>query len=97
MTLGFVVMLFGVFGVPIALLWASHHFRRRSPRIRAAFWGGLTGHLIALVVGSVAAMMPAAEWSAADTWRGLLGFWSWAVLPAVGAVVGLVLAREGRR
>ena len=95
MTLGFVVMLFGVFGVPVLLLWASHHFRRRSPRIRAAFWGGLAGHLVSLVAGSVAAMIPAAEWSAADQLRGAVGFWSWAVLPAAGAVIALVSARRG--
>ena len=92
MTLGILAMLIGAFVVPGVLLWLGHRLRRRTPRWRAAFWGGVTGHLVALVVGSIAAMKPAAEWSGDDTFRGAFGFWSFLVLPVVGAVLGMLRA-----
>ena len=94
MTLGAVALLLGIFGVPVVLLWAGHRMRRRSARWHAAFWGGIAGHLIALVVGSMAAMTPAEQWAPADVWRGALGLWSFLLLPAVGAAIGV--ARAGR-
>ena len=92
MTLGILALLLGAFIVPGVLLWLGHRLRRRPPRWRRAFWGGLTGHLIALVVGSIAAMTPAAHWSPDDTVRGALGFWSVLVLPVAGAIVGMLRA-----
>ena len=94
MTLGSFALLLGIFGVPMVLLWAGHRMRRRSPRWHAAFWGGIAGHLLALVVGSVAAMVPAEQWAPADVWRGALGLWSFLVSPAMGAAIGVV--RAGR-
>jgi hypothetical protein len=94
MTPGLAIMLFGVFVVPALLLWGGHKLRRRSPGWHGAFWGAVSGHLIAIVVGSIAAMMPAAEWSEGDTWRGLFGFWSFTIAPLVGAAIGWV-ARRG--
>ena len=96
MTAGVAAMLLGVFGVPIVLLWAGHRLRRRSPRWHNMFWGGLLGHLLSLVIGSIAAMMPAESWTAADVIRGALGLWSWLVLPVFGALVG-ALATRGQR
>ncbi|MCC6318124.1 MAG: hypothetical protein IT361_10580 [Gemmatimonadaceae bacterium] len=95
MTPGLGVMLFGVFVVPAILLWAGHKLRRRSPAWRQAFWGAVLGHVVAVVIGSIAAMKPAAEWSDADVWRGVFGYWSFAVAPAIGAVVGAVRGRRG--
>jgi quinol-cytochrome oxidoreductase complex cytochrome b subunit len=95
MTLGFVVMMLGAFVIPALLLWAGHRVRRRSPRWIAVFWGAVIGHMVALVVGTVAAMTPAAEWAPTDFWRGALGYWSFAVFPLIGALVGL--ARASRR
>ena len=92
MTFGAVALLLGVFGVPMVLLWAGHRMRRRSARWHAAFWGGIAGHLVALVVGSVAAMAPAEQWTPSDVWRGALALWSFLVLPAIGAAVGAVKA-----
>ena len=97
MTLGSVALLLGIFGVPMVLLWAGHRMRRRSARWHAAFWGGIAGHLLALIVGSVAAMTPAEQWAPADVWRGALGLWSFLVLPTIGAAIGVVRAgRFGR-
>ena len=94
MTPGILALLLGAFVMPGVLLWLGHRLRRRPPRWRGAFWGGLAGHLIALVVGSIAAMTPAAQWSADDTLRGAFGFWSFLVLPVVGAVVGMLRAHR---
>lgn len=91
MTPGLAAMLAGVFIIPVLLLWAGHRLRRRPPRWRAAFWGALVGHSLFAPAAMVAAMIPPAEWSAADTMRGLFGFWSLLLAPIVGAAVALAL------
>lgn len=93
MTLGSFAMLLGIFGVPAVLLWAGHRLRRRSARWHAAFWGGVIGHVAALLIGSVAAIVPAEQWAPTDLWRGALGLWSFLVLPAIGAMAGALTAR----
>ena len=90
-------MLAGVFLVPTVLVWAGHRLRRRPPRWRSAFWGGLIGHVLAIPVASVAAMMPAAEWAPTDTVRGLLGFWLLFLAPLIGALVGSLLPGRDNR
>jgi hypothetical protein len=94
MTAGLVALLLGIFVVPAVLLWAGHRMRRRSARWHSAFWGAVAGHLVALVVGSAAGMMPAEQWADDDTVRGALGLWSFLVLPAVGAMTGALLSRR---
>lgn len=95
MTPGIAAMMLGVFGVPAALLWAGHKMRRRSRAWHRAFWGAITGHLAALVIGSLAAMLPPETWAPADRVRGFLGFWSFLLFPAVGALVGWLQTRIG--
>jgi CDP-diglyceride synthetase len=96
MTLGFWVMMLGAFAVPALLLWAGHRLRRRSARWVALFWGGVIGHAVSLVLGPAASMIPAAAWGPTDVWRGALGYWSFFVLPFVGAFIGLVRAARAR-
>jgi len=96
MTPGIMAMLLGVFVVPAILLWAGHRLRRRSPRWLAAFWGGVTGHIVALLVGSVAGMIPAEQWEPTDVLRGALALWSFLVLPAAGAILGALMSRAKR-
>jgi len=96
-TPGLAAMLAGVFLVPTVLVWAGHRLRRRPARWRGAFWGGLIGHVLAIPVASVAAMMPAAEWASTDTVRGLLGFWLLLLAPLAGALVGSLLPRRDNR
>ncbi len=93
MTAGLAMMLVGVFIVPALLLWGGNKLRRRPPAWRGTFWGAVVGHLVAIVLGSVAAMVPAAEWSEGDTWRGLFGFWSFTLAPLAGAAIGWVAKR----
>jgi hypothetical protein len=91
MTPGLAAMLAGVFVIPGLLLWGGHRLRRRSPRWRAAFWGALIAHSLFAPAAMVAAMVPPVEWSAADTVRGLFGFWSLLVAPIVGAALAVAL------
>lgn len=88
MTAGTLAMLVGIFGVPLVLLWMGHRLRRRPARWRQAFWGAIAGHIAAIVIGSIAAMVPPEEWGAGDLWRGFFALWSFAVLPAFGALIG---------
>lgn len=85
---GVLAMLVGLFAVPVALLWAGHRLRRRSPRSRAAFWGGLGGYALGSCAALAAGMLPPAEWDGGDTVRGLMGFWLPLLLPAAGGVIG---------
>ena len=96
MTPGLVAMLVGVFVVPAMLVWVGHRLRRRSAAVRSAFWGAVTGHLIAIVPGLTFAMIPPEEWSADDRWRGAMALWSYLVLPIAGAAVGWVMKRGWR-
>lgn len=88
MTPGLAALLIGIFVVPLLLLWTGHRLRRRPSRWRASFWGAVAGHVAAIIVGSLAGMIPPEEWGAGDVWRGFLGLWSFLVLPLVGAIVG---------
>jgi hypothetical protein len=92
MTPGTAAMLLGIFAVPGALLWLGHRLRRRSPFQRAIFWGALVGYFVAASLALYAAMVPAAMWSADDTVRGLVGFWSFLIGPVVGGLIAAVRA-----
>ena len=94
MTLTGLVMMVGVFGVPALLVWGGHRLRRRSPQWRAVFLGAVVGHVLAIVVGSIAAMTPPEAWESTDLWRGVLGIWSFTIFPLVGGLVGLVTGKR---
>lgn len=97
MTIGVAAMLAGVFGVPACLLWAGHRLRRRSHRWHRAFWGAVIGHLVAIAVGSFAAMSPPEMWAPTDTMRGALALWSFLLLPLGGAVLAAVTTSTSPR
>ena len=97
MSLGTVVLLAGLFLVPLLFLSLGHRWRRRSPRQRAAFWGGLAGYLVAACVAMWVGMIPAAEWSSTDTVRGALGLWSLLIAPALGAAIAAAVAKNRSR
>lgn len=58
-----VLLLLGIFGVPIALLVGGHRFRRLGRRMRGAFWGGVIGYAIGILFWGVATMAPAEMWA----------------------------------
>ncbi len=93
MSTGLAAMLLGTFAVPAVLLWGGHRMRRRSGRWRQAFWGGVIGHIIAIVVGTTAGMIPPEEWAATDVMRGFFAFWSFLVFPLLGGLAGWLRGR----
>jgi len=86
MTIGLVVFVVGLFGVPIALLMLGHRLRRRSPRARAIFTGGVIGHCVAGLLAVIWGMLPPEAWGPNDTARGFAGLWSLLLFPILGAV-----------
>ncbi len=92
MSTGLLVMLIGLFGIPSLLLWAGHHLRRKSRRVRGAFWGGLAGHTVAALIAVFYSMVPPEAWTAADTLRGFAGFYLMMLSALIGAVLGIMLA-----
>jgi hypothetical protein len=56
-------LLLGLFVVPTALLMLGHRLRERSPRQRGAFWGGVIGHGIAVVIAVAAMHWPPVLWT----------------------------------
>lgn len=93
MTIGLLVFLAGLFAVPIVLLAVGHRLRRRSPRVRAAFWGGVAGHCVAGLLAVVLGMVPPESWTSDEAVRGFAGLWSLLVLPAAGAALGALRAK----
>jgi hypothetical protein len=86
--MGRIALLLGLFAAPAFLLWAGHHWRHKSARIRGAFWGGLLAHTLAALIATVAGLYRPAEWAASDLWRGFFGLWSMLVFFAIGAAIG---------
>jgi hypothetical protein len=83
----FIVFILGLFGVPLVLLAIGHRLRRRSPRVRSIFWGGIVGHCVAAIVAVVWGMIPPAAWEPTETARGFAGLWSLLAFPVMGAVI----------
>lgn len=90
MNINLIAMLLGVFVVPILLLWMGHKMRRRSVLWHRAFWGAVAGHMLALLIGGLAAMFPPEGWTSSDIWRGVLGIWSFMLFPILGATTGVL-------
>ncbi len=61
-------LLAGLLVAPALLLWAGHRLRRRSARVRGAFWGGLLGHTLGMLVTLGAAHYPPVPWDG-SAWR----------------------------
>jgi hypothetical protein len=89
------VLLVGLFGVPLALLIIGHKLRRRSPRQRNIFWGMLIGYLAGAVVSVVASVSPPEMWASTSAVRGALGLWFPVLAPAIGAAVGAMRTPHG--
>lgn len=93
-TLHQAVLVLGLFGVPLVLLMVGHRIKRSTQRRQFAFWGGVYGHLVALVLAMYASLSPPIGWLSSDVTRGALGVWSLVLLPLVGAVLGAVRSPE---
>jgi hypothetical protein len=81
-----VALLLGFFVVPTALLALGHRLRERSPLQRGAFWGGVIGHTLALVVALVALHWPPVVWT--DGARVFVVFWVALLGGIAGGLIG---------
>jgi hypothetical protein len=81
--------------VPLALLVLGHRLRDRGEVQRAAFWGGVTGHTVALCVAVTALHVPPVMWE--SEMRIAAALWSLLLGGAGGALLGVlhVAARRG--
>lgn len=87
-------LLAGLFLIPAVALWLGRGIRFRSPRTKAAFWGGVFGHSLAAVAWLVAALLPPVAWPESGG-RSLILFGVLLVGAVAGAALGAALA--GRR
>lgn len=94
MSVHFIAFALGLFGVPLALLAIGHRLRRRSPRVRAMFWGGIVGHCVAAVLAVVWGMTPPDAWEPTETARGFAGLWSLLLFPLVGAALAALTSQR---
>jgi hypothetical protein len=94
MSLGVLVFLLGLFGVPITLLAWGHKIRRLSPKSRRGFWGAAVGHVVAATLAVSLGMIPPEAWTAEETIRGFFGLWALLVFPVAGGIGGLLTFRD---
>lgn len=78
--------LIGLLVVPALLLWLGHRLRDRSPAQRGAFWGGVIGHTIAVVVAVTLLHYPPVMWTGEV--RAAIAMWVMLVGAGVGGAVG---------
>lgn len=88
------MLLAGLFVVPTALLALGHRLRERSRRQRGAFWGGVIGHSIALLVAVAAMHWPPVLWTT-DA-RAALVFGTMLAGGVAGAALGALRAGPAR-
>ena len=95
MSLHILAFIIGLFLVPLALLAVAHKLRRRSPRVRSAFWGAVLGHIAAAVVATTWGMIPAETLTPAEGARGFASLWTLLVFPLLGAAIGWFKPQSG--
>lgn len=91
MTLEHWALLVGLFVVPALLLTLGHRLRRRTPLWRRVFWGGVTGHSIAILVMLIATMIPPVAWEGGPRSRDAAVHWSLVLGAVVGGGIAAVL------
>ena len=91
MTLTNSALLLGLVVVPTLLLWLGHRLRDRTATQKGAFWGGVIGHTIAMIVAIYFLHVPGVVWNGGP--REMLAFWSMLLGGAAGALIGGMRAR----
>ncbi|HEX6307061.1 MAG TPA: hypothetical protein VFZ69_02670 [Longimicrobiales bacterium] len=86
--MGRTAFLLGLLIVPALLLWLGHRLRDRSPAQRRAFWGGVVGHTIALIVALALLHYPPVLWT--NDIREGVAFWVMLAGGVAGATLGAV-------
>ena len=78
--------LVGLLIVPALLLWLGHRLRDRSPAQRGAFWGGVIGHTVAIIVAVTLLHYPPVMWTGEV--RAAIAMWVMLLGAAAGAAAG---------
>lgn len=80
-----VILLAGVFAPPLLLLAMGHAYRHRSAWARGAFWGGVVGYGVGLVLTAAAMLVPAVDWTGGSPLREMVVHAG----PLAGGLLGL--------
>ncbi len=86
-----VVLLLGLFAVPLWMLVAGHRVWRKAPAHRRFFRGVVLGHCVAVALAVSLAVLPPHMWSPTDVVRGALGVWSLIGLPLLGGALAVLV------
>jgi uncharacterized membrane protein len=81
----------GLLIVPGVLLWLGHRLRDRTPAQRGAFWGGVTGHTMAIIIAITLLHYPPQMWTGAV--RSAMAMWVMLLGAVTGALLGALRAR----
>jgi hypothetical protein len=90
------VLLVGLIAVPLALLSMGHGYRRAGRRARGAFWGGVAGYGIGVVLWAWATIAPPVMWDEASP-RIAAVVLALLVCGVLGMAVGAAVGRRPRR
>lgn len=94
MSPGQAALLAGVFGPPLLMLALGHAYRHRSPGVRGAFWGGVVGYSLGVVLTVAAMLLPAVAWAGGSAAREFAVHGSLLAAGTLGIAVGWVLGRR---
>lgn len=89
-----ILLLLGLFGVPLALLVMGHRIRRAGVRRQRMFGGAVLGYCVAMALSLYASLVPPLGWRPDDALRGVLGLWTLVLLPAAGAALTFFTSRD---
>ena len=94
MTLENLALLVGLFVVPALLVALGHRLRRRPPFWRRVFWGGVSGHSLAILVMLAVTVAPPVAWEGGPRLRDVAVHWAMVLGGVVGGVIGAALPRK---
>lgn len=87
-------LLAGFFFAPALLLALGHGLRKRVPRARSRFWGGVMGYGVGMVLAILAMMIPPNDWGGEGDLRSVVIHWAMAAGCLLGVSVGSLFPRE---
>jgi hypothetical protein len=87
-----IALIAGFFAAPAWLAWYGHRMRALTKRARAAFWGGIIGNAIAVIVLTIAVLLPPEQWQDAGV-RAVVVYWSLLAFTVAGAIAGVLTRR----